>query len=353
MEHFTQRTKAFIIDAIIVTLFTALINNILYIFLSSINNQMLLSNYDIIVLAVVTILYFTILEAKTNKTIGKKMTHLYVSDDEGYMSYPKAFIRNLTKILWIPLIFDIIIGKILNCPSRLFDKLAGTDVYADEELEHVNSVQEYETEENISADESDSSVSTEEVSTSLKEDAESGEDIFVEEDKKDTEEIIVDKEVKETVEDEVTEETTETPLVDEIKPEVQNVVEETQYDEVIPKKTELDDDYSMTDEEIVKDIFGDEVEESDETTEFEEISSNTSEETVEESNDLTLNNLSEEVSNEEDDFIELEPEVKNDNVLIDDDFDYIDLTDIEDDEDDDFEELEPAYQTDQTEQKEE
>lgn len=137
MEHFTSRLKALIIDAVIVTLFTALINNILYIILTLINNQFLLACYPIAVLIVVTMLYFTIFEAKTNKTIGKKMTHLYVSDDEGYMSYSKAFIRNLTKIYWIPLIFDVAIGKLLNYPSRLFDKLAGTDVYADIELEQV------------------------------------------------------------------------------------------------------------------------------------------------------------------------------------------------------------------------
>lgn len=138
MEHFILRTEALIIDAVIVTLFTALINNILYIILSIVNNQFLLSIYPSIVLIIVTMGYFTIFEAKTNKTIGKKITHLYVSDDEGYMSYKKAFIRNLTKIYWIPLIFDIILGKILNYPSRLFDKLAGTDVYSDKELEEVD-----------------------------------------------------------------------------------------------------------------------------------------------------------------------------------------------------------------------
>lgn len=137
MEHFVLRAKALIIDAVIVTLFSMLIDNILYIILSFINNQTLLAWYPTVVLIVVTMLYFTIFEAKTNKTLGKKMTHLYVSDEEGYMSYKKAFIRNLTKIYWIPLIFDIILGKVLNCPSRLFDKLAGTDVYSDIELEEV------------------------------------------------------------------------------------------------------------------------------------------------------------------------------------------------------------------------
>ncbi len=134
MEHFILRTEALIIDAIIVTLFTALINNLLYILFTLLNLPSLLSIYSYVILIVVTMAYFTIFEAKTNKTIGKKMLHLYVSDVEGYMSYKKAFIRNLTKLYWIPLIFDIIIGKILNYPSRLFDKLAGTDVYSDSEL---------------------------------------------------------------------------------------------------------------------------------------------------------------------------------------------------------------------------
>ena len=113
MEHFTSRTKALIIDAIIITLFAALVNNILYIILSIVNNKITLAYYPSVVLIVITMLYFTIFEAKTNKTIGKKMTHLYVSDEEGYMSYKKAFIRNLTKIYWIPLILDILILIIL------------------------------------------------------------------------------------------------------------------------------------------------------------------------------------------------------------------------------------------------
>lgn len=137
MEHFTLRLKAVIIDAIIVTLFTALINNILYIILSKINISVLLSWYNTVVLVVLTLAYFTILEAQTNKTIGKKISKLYVSDTEGYMTYKKAFIRNITKIFWIPLIFDLLLGKLLGFPSRLFDKLAGTDVYRDEDLEQV------------------------------------------------------------------------------------------------------------------------------------------------------------------------------------------------------------------------
>lgn len=135
MEHFLQRLWALIIDFIVVTLLTTLVNNILFVPLSFMNNITISANYPLVVLILVTWIYFTIFEAKTNKTIGKRIIGLYVSDSEGYMSYKKAFIRNLTKTLWIPLIFDVIIGKLLNCPSRLFDKFAGTDVYADKELE--------------------------------------------------------------------------------------------------------------------------------------------------------------------------------------------------------------------------
>lgn len=138
MEHFILRTKALIVDAIIVTLFTALINNIIYILLALLNIQFVLAYYPSVVLVIVTMAYFTLFEAKTNKTVGKKMMKLYVSDYDGYMTYKKAFIRNLTKLFWVPLIFDIIIGKMMNYPSRLFDKLAGTDVYSDKELELVD-----------------------------------------------------------------------------------------------------------------------------------------------------------------------------------------------------------------------
>jgi hypothetical protein len=75
------------------------------------------------------------METKNNKDNGKVGMGLYVSDEEGYISYFSAFVRNITKCFWIPLVFDVLIGKILGFPSRLFDKLAGTDVYADDELE--------------------------------------------------------------------------------------------------------------------------------------------------------------------------------------------------------------------------
>ena len=138
MQHFIKRFEAFIIDAIVVTLLTALVNNLLYVVFTLMKNALFLAYYPYVVLVIVTLAYFTIYEAKTNKTIGKRIVHLYVSDKDGYMTYAKAFVRNLTKVFWIPLIFDVILGVLFMCPSRLFDRLAKTNVYLDKELEVVN-----------------------------------------------------------------------------------------------------------------------------------------------------------------------------------------------------------------------
>ena len=135
MEHFTKRLSACIIDFIVVFLLISIVNNLLFVPISLLKVPFISAYYPYAVTIIVTMAYFTIMEAKTNKTIGKKVMKLYVSDEEGYISYYSAFIRNITKCFWIPLIFDVIIGKVLGFPSRLFDKIAGTDVYADSELE--------------------------------------------------------------------------------------------------------------------------------------------------------------------------------------------------------------------------
>ena len=135
MEHFIKRLSACIIDFIVVFLLTAIVNNLLFIPISLLKVQIISAYYPYVVTVLVTLAYFTIMEAKTNKTIGKSIMKLYVSDEEGYLSYFSAFVRNITKCFWVPLVFDVILGKLLGLPSRLFDKLAGTDVYADDELE--------------------------------------------------------------------------------------------------------------------------------------------------------------------------------------------------------------------------
>lgn len=135
MEHFTKRLYAYVIDFIVVFLLISLVNNILFIPLSLLRIPIISAYYPYVVAIIVTLAYFTIMESKTHKTAGKMVTELYVSDEEGYLSYTSAFIRSLPKCFFVFLIIDVILGKLFNLPSRLFDKLAGTDVYSNDELE--------------------------------------------------------------------------------------------------------------------------------------------------------------------------------------------------------------------------
>jgi hypothetical protein len=50
------------------------------------------------------------------------------------MSYKKAFIRNLSKILWLPLILDVILGFLMgDSNDRFLDKVSETYVVMDVE----------------------------------------------------------------------------------------------------------------------------------------------------------------------------------------------------------------------------
>lgn len=87
------------------------------------------------VIAIVGLLYFTVLEGRWQATIGKKVCHIYVIKGSGMpIDDNTAFIRNLFRLLWsIPLyggtlfvIIDIIL-VLLKC-QRIGDILAKTYV---------------------------------------------------------------------------------------------------------------------------------------------------------------------------------------------------------------------------------
>ncbi|MBK6586545.1 MAG: RDD family protein [Coprothermobacter sp.] len=66
-----------------------------------------LYNYWLVLLAIVTISYFSYFEYHGG-TIGKLNQKLEVVSIEGDLKYRQVIIRNLPKICWFPLIFDVI-----------------------------------------------------------------------------------------------------------------------------------------------------------------------------------------------------------------------------------------------------
>ena len=136
MENFWgRRFIALVVDIIILTLLMWILSAIVFVIGAGVGIFSSLS-YWIFIVAVIIIVYFTYLEGKSSRTLGKRLFNLKVVAEKGEMDYKKAFIRNLSKILYLPLILDLILGFIfVKSNDRLLDKISGTYVVpADQEI---------------------------------------------------------------------------------------------------------------------------------------------------------------------------------------------------------------------------
>jgi len=123
-----RRFVALIVDIIILTLFMYIITAVIFLLFAGVGIFSVL-NYWIFMAAIIIIVYFTFMEGKTNSTLGKNLLKLQVMTFNGNMGYKKAFIRSLSKILYIPLIVDVLLGFIFgDSNDRILDKVSGTYV---------------------------------------------------------------------------------------------------------------------------------------------------------------------------------------------------------------------------------
>jgi uncharacterized RDD family membrane protein YckC len=129
MENFWgRRFAALLVDIVIVTLLLWIISSLIFLLMAGLGIFSVL-NYWIFIGAILIIVYFTYMEGKTSSTLGKRLFKLKVKAKDGDMTYKTAFIRNLSKILWVPLIVDVILGFIfVDSNDRILDKVSGTYV---------------------------------------------------------------------------------------------------------------------------------------------------------------------------------------------------------------------------------
>ncbi|WP_048189975.1 RDD family protein [Methanobacterium sp. SMA-27] len=134
MENFWgRRFAALLVDIVIVTLLLWIISSLIFLLMAGLGIFSVL-NYWIFIGAILIIVYFTYMEGKTSTTLGKRLFKLKVKAKGGDMNYKTAFIRNLSKILWVPLIVDVILGFIfVDSNDRILDKVSGTCVVNVEE----------------------------------------------------------------------------------------------------------------------------------------------------------------------------------------------------------------------------
>lgn len=73
-------------------------------------------------------IYFVFFEKTKGATVGKALLYLEVRSRNGArISWAQSIVRNLTKIFWIPIIFDWAIGRIMKT-ERLFASITRTVV---------------------------------------------------------------------------------------------------------------------------------------------------------------------------------------------------------------------------------
>lgn len=117
---------AYIVDFFVVSAFMWIVSYLLFIVLGATNP---IYHYFIYVVPILILIYFVLCEKFAGATVGKSLLYLQVRSQNGaFISWAQAIVRNLTKIYWIPIIFDWAIGKIMK-KDRLFNTISKTAVF--------------------------------------------------------------------------------------------------------------------------------------------------------------------------------------------------------------------------------
>lgn len=136
-DHWIKRLVAFIIDAIIVAIGTLIITAIIaipfIIVTAAAGLPWFMFNPFIapFFVGMLSVLYFTFLESYYGWTFGKKIMNLNTIELGGQKPFLfAALIRNISKIYWILVLIDVVIGlATLGDPhQKVSDRIAGTTV---------------------------------------------------------------------------------------------------------------------------------------------------------------------------------------------------------------------------------
>ena len=124
---FSRRVIAYIMDFFVVSAFMWILAYLLSLIIDPYYSYTVYQFFPYIV-PIVIMVYFVLCEKCTGATVGKSLMYLQVRSQNGsYISWPQAIVRNLTKIYWVPIIFDWAIGRALNT-DRIFNYITKTIV---------------------------------------------------------------------------------------------------------------------------------------------------------------------------------------------------------------------------------
>jgi len=143
MNHWLLRFLAFVIDSIIIGIPAAIIYYFViipilwpstylfgvYVYGGAPGWGYLLLSF---LLGILELLYFVLMDTSSGGTLGKRILGLQVQMVNGSkVTFDKAFIRNVSKIFWLFLLLDWILGIVTSGPDqrqKYTDRIAGTTV---------------------------------------------------------------------------------------------------------------------------------------------------------------------------------------------------------------------------------
>ena len=118
---FTRRVIAYILDFIVVSAFMWIVSYFVHGIVGA-KSFYGVFQYAQYIVPVIIFLYFILTEKFAGASIGKAILGLEVKSQNGAdISWLQAIVRNLTKIYWIPIVFDWLVGKILGTDRILND----------------------------------------------------------------------------------------------------------------------------------------------------------------------------------------------------------------------------------------
>ena len=124
---FSRRVIAYIMDFFVVSAFMWILAYLLSLIIDPYYSYTVYQFFPYIV-PILIMVYFVLCEKCTGATVGKSLMYLQVRSQNGsFISWPQAIVRNLTKIYWIPIIFDWAIGRALNT-DRILNHITKTIV---------------------------------------------------------------------------------------------------------------------------------------------------------------------------------------------------------------------------------
>jgi uncharacterized RDD family membrane protein YckC len=132
-SHWIRRLVALIIDSIILAIAGAILTTLLsipFMVAGRMDYMSFFGGFPVII-GLFSILYFPAMEVYRGATLGKTVMGLKVTALNGAApTWVQAFVRNVSKIYWVLLLLDVVLGLAIQTDYRqkFSDKYAGTVV---------------------------------------------------------------------------------------------------------------------------------------------------------------------------------------------------------------------------------